>query len=63
MKATVKSQPISQTEQYRRRDAMIADCASLPLPRAILLPLEKYEKQLMAKDRVAKRQQRNTVEA
>ncbi len=60
MKATVKTKPITQLEQYRRRAEMIAAAASLPLPRPTRLPLENYEKQLIAKDRAAKRQ-RNAV--
>lgn len=61
-KAAVKAKPITQLEQYHRRDAMLAACASLPLPRATPLPLENYEKGLIAKDRAAKRR-RNVVGA
>jgi hypothetical protein len=41
---------------------MIAACASLPLPRPTRLPLENYEKQLIAKDREAAKRQRKAVE-
>jgi hypothetical protein len=42
-------------ERYRRREAIIAAAAGRSRPRPASLPLENYEKELIAKDRLAKR--------
>ncbi|MEA2663511.1 MAG: hypothetical protein QOI11_455 [Candidatus Eremiobacteraeota bacterium] len=59
MKRSISVGAKQRPEQYQRREAWLerADTAPLP-PRAGELPLEDYEKRLMAEDGAASRAQR-----
>jgi hypothetical protein len=55
MKPPIPAPTEQQLEQLRRREALLAGAASIPLPpREGELPLENYEKELMARDRTAR---------